>query len=152
MKDVTMVRKMLSMQELLERSNKTSVTTIHDYECARIELIDSISVLVHTFNGDWKKAMTNVESKKAILEALVKIWHLSLSLNIHNKIDCYQEALTNEAYKKNEMDYIIICVVSSYADYYSMVALTKKLGFTIKDVYAAYMKQHKDYERIAECY
>ena len=68
---------------------------------------------------------------------------------IHSK----DEVLENEYYKEQSLDFIICTFVSSSGIYYSLVALTRKLGFTIEEVYNAYIDKNKvNFERIANGY
>lgn len=118
-------------------------------------LIDEIGELIHELKGDWcwwKQTQVPVDRTK-VLEELVDVWHFTLSINNHLKSYCNDEVLENEYYKEQSLDFIICAFVSSSGIYYSLVALTRKLGFTIEEVYNAYIDKNKvNFERIANGY
>lgn len=161
MTELKMINRIAEMQEKLDESvmekakNTPNPMLKYDFSRLRLALIDEIGELVHELKGDWcwwKKTQVLVDRNK-VIEELVDVWHLSLSINNHLKNYCSDDVLEKEYYKDQDLDIIICTLISSNGSYYPLVALTRKLSYTIKEIYNKYIEKNKiNYERIANGY
>ena len=156
------INEMIEMQKALDKAIYGEHNTQFDAEKCRVAMIDEIGELTHELKGNWcwwKKTQKPVDNEK-VLEELVDIWHFCMSYAYNARSD--KKEFNEECYKYRKrscndfkITYSKIVLEFMYSEYsleYLMI-LTEHLGFTIDDVYNAYIKKNKEnYERLANNY
>ena len=168
-KEYELIKEMLQMQAKLDESimKEYGLTEI-DEENLRMAILDEVGELTHELKGNWcwwKKTQAQVDNDK-VLGELVDIFHFVLSYQNHfnggeNRIlnylmlngnsDNILNLLMTNKYKLSE-------TLTDLATWNShkmerLVAISEYLGFTIEQVYEAYVDKNKiNYQRLKEGY
>ena len=158
------VNEMIRMQMKLDDALFTGHNASYDTEKCYRALFDELGELNHELKKDWcwwKRTQAAV-SRSRVLEELVDCWHFALSIfyNEYESVlngfivindDAVQVALLNFSFSQ-----LMSYIVNMYQDHMiliNMVALTKKLQFTMNEVYEAYLKKNQEnYERLKNGY
>lgn len=124
----------------------------------RIALIDEVGELTHELKGNWcwwKKTQKPVDQAK-VLEELTDVWHFALSICIdYGKFEGLDIGYLKENagihYLTSIIGWLINCDPKEIIK--NIITLTYKLGFTIEDVYVAYIQKNKvNFDRLASGY
>lgn len=151
------INKMLEMQKALDKAIYTEHNTQFDEQKCKMAIIDEIGELTHELKGDWcwwKKTQAPVDRTK-VLGELVDIWHFVLSYH-YQKYDDREYDKNFQAWIEENIghDYIKLSThLASMPILEELIVLTECLGFTIDDVYNAYIEKNKvNYERLESGY
>lgn len=156
MNRIEMINEMLKMQEALDEAIYKGHKCEFNIERTYLALIDEVGELTHELKANWcwwKKKVNPVDNDK-VLEELIDVWHFVLSIinNTGVKIKWDGKELTCFSKLFNIISMLINYDELEDIDYY-IVSLTYKLGFTIEDVYEAYIRKNKiNYERLNSGY
>lgn len=153
------IKEMAEMQSALDNAIYTAKGVEFDINKCRMALLDEIGELTHELKGEWcwwKDTQAPV-NKERVLEELVDCWHFALSI-VNHRCSVIHEDETYYYYdiESNNKTYIETVVKLletnfAYLDY--MYDLTTILGFTLDDVYEAYISKNKEnYERLKSGY
>lgn len=153
-----MIFKMIEMQKALDNAIYKGHNTEFDYERSYLALIDEVGELTHELKAKWcwwKKTQAPVDNAK-VLEELVDVWHFVLSIKYHQKNYTIDDSVDSGVEIKSKLNIIIHSLIDydfrTYIDYYAY-ALTVKLGFTMQDVYKAYIEKNREnYRRLESGY
>lgn len=162
------IEKMIEMQKALDKAieMKKGLTwgvKPFDEENLRLAILDEIGELTHELKGNttnegwcwWKDGGAAIDKKK-VLEELVDVWHFGMSLfyRKRGKVELMLKPSYDEMCNSFDMYEALRSVITSSSmiiDY--MLILTYRLGFTIDDVYNAYIdKNEENYKRLARNY
>lgn len=167
--ELRMIETMLKKQSKLDESIMSAygLTEINK-DNLRMAILDEVGELTHELKGDWcwwKKTQPQVDEEK-VLGELVDIWHFVLSWQ-NNFNDGEEGLLTDEqlmekvdnsrwTIEENKKGIVIKLADLSYFSLRKvepLIAITEHLGFTIEQVYAAYLDKNKvNYQRMKEGY
>lgn len=132
-----------------------------DHTRLRFAIIDEIGELTHELKGDWcwwKKTQPPVDREK-VLEEFIDVWHFAMCAHLmnHTSTESYSIVIQEATYG-SVRGYTIpmIMTLISKCDvnvlYYTII-LGAGLGFSIDDIYNAYVKKNKtNYDRLKEGY
>lgn len=146
------IKIMLDMQAVLDShitSNNGQVKLTR--EMVNTALIDEIGEMNHELKGSWcwwKKTQAPVNREK-VLEELVDVWHFALSYENHFGIGCdilnvSDEDKIEETTKGIEYSEIISKLIETKLNkLFWCFALTKKLGYTLDEVFEGYLEKNK---------
>ena len=173
--DIKLIKEMLEMQKELDKEIMESHKIIElTQEQLTIAMMDEVGELIHELKGNWcwwKFTQPEVDREK-VLGELVDIWHFVLSF-INNFTDknykhwngWLEPLLDEEEIKKVSewsradkcldtlVEYIKMLIEWSVNYGFRLAVLTEYLGFTIEDVYHAYMAKNKiNHERVEQGY
>lgn len=168
MNDVEKVNKMIEMQKKLDSAFLDEMGIEYgkskfSYDGLGYAILDELGELNHELKGTWcwwKKTQKEPDRKR-VLEELVDVWHFVMSLHYHEvkvKIDLGIIADLMNISSKAILRLILDTVMTNrpYIDCHIMellIAYTRKLGFSISDVYVEYLEKNKEnYKRIEEGY
>lgn len=127
----------------------------------RFAIIDEIGELTHELKGDWcwwKKSQPPVDREK-VLEEFIDVWHFAMCAHLMNRTSTESYSIMiQEVTCGSVRGYTIpmIMTLISKCDinvlYYTII-LGDALGFSIDDIYNAYVKKNKtNYDRLKEGY
>ena len=157
-KEYGMIAQMKVMQAKLDEAILKEHKCEYSLENTRLALIDELGETNHENKGNWCwwKYTQKPVDREMLLEELADAWHFALSIDNHEN-NLMPDAIFRKAINDNETfttSYVMSLIVSRITYILPlMVVLTKKLGFRIEDVYAAYMeKNEENYERLASGY
>lgn len=151
-----MINDMLTMHVALDEAIYKEHGVEFDEEKCTLAMIDEIGEFNHEIKSTWcwwKKSQKEMDREKA-LEELVDIWHFALSLTYH----CYESTpyIFNEPNEPSENRLSDLYWKLIYANYHRLETLYEiglKFGFSLEDVYNAYIKKNQvNYERLANNY
>lgn len=168
-KDIELIRKMLKMQDKLDKAimDEYGLDEI-DEEKLNMAILDEVGELTHELKANWcwwKKSQAPVDNEK-VLGELVDVWHFILSWQNHfmrGEEGLRKEKVMVENIKqyvwgmkniKKEFVYVLTDL-PSFTDsrVEALIAITEYLGFTIERVYEAYCEKNKiNYQRLKEGY
>lgn len=158
------------INEMLQMQHKLDDAIMKEYGLKEIDrtrlrfaIIDEIGELTHELKGDWcwwKKTQPPVDREK-VLEEFIDVWHFAMCAHLmdmrSNKIIKY-DAFTHEVVAGSIRGYTIplimgrIIMCDFHVLYYTLL-LGQALGFTIDDIYDAYVKKNRtNYDRLKEGY
>lgn len=153
---------MLKMQHELDTAimNEHGLKEI-DRTKLRFAIIDEIGELTHELKGDWcwwKKSQPPVDREK-VLEEFIDVWHFAMCAHLMNRTSTESYSIMiQEVTCGSVRGYTIpmIMTLISKCDinvlYYTII-LGDALGFSIDDIYNAYVKKNKtNYDRLKEGY
>lgn len=132
-----------------------------DHTRLRFAIIDEIGELTHELKGDWcwwKKTQPPVDREK-VLEEFIDVWHFAMCAHLMNRTSTESYSIIiQEVTCGSVRGYTIpmIMTLISKCDinvlYYTII-LGGALGFSIDDIYNAYVKKNKtNYDRLKEGY
>lgn len=131
-----------------------------DLERSKLALIDELGETNHEnkANWCWWKFTQEPVNKSKLLEELVDCWHFAMS--IYNHTRTYMDIKRNiksyevEKYQRYELSKLIAWVILKTENILAiMIAITNKLGFTIDEIYTAYVAKNRvNYERLKNGY
>lgn len=158
------VNQMLSMQMALDneierkKNIRYGAGSKFNYMGLRYALLDEIGELCHELKGFWCwwKDTQEAPVKDRILEELIDVWHFGLSIHYHevsHRYNCTLELEPNEGNGCSVMNLIDVARDSGANIIDDLLYLTYGLGFTIEEVYAAYINKNKvNYLRLKNGY
>lgn len=157
-KQIEMIKTMKQMQFKLDESIHEEHGTKYDLEKTKRALIDELGETNHETKANWcwwKYTQEPVDIQK-LLEELADAWHFALSIDNHEN-HVFDVKIRNWDIKKyscfNISTIIAWAIIKEDTILPIMIALTEKLGFTIDDVYHAYIKKNQvNYERLQNGY
>lgn len=168
-KEYDLIKEMLQMQKKLDEAimEEYGLTEI-DEENLRMAILDEVGELTHELKGSWcwwKKTQAPVDDKK-VLGELVDIWHFVLSYQNHfnfgeearlsylNEEELSNGMLKRLRTKKSNLSKVLTRLVIFESSIIPvLIAITEYLGFTIEQVYEAYLDKNKiNYQRLKEGY
>ena len=151
------LNEMLEMQKALDRAILSEFSDVKfDMNRWKTAILDELGELTHELKGRWcwwKKTQKPVDDKK-VLEELVDVWHFVLSFYYNQyrgrKYDSsYERIIREKDVTYTELIATLLCVPSLEI----MVVLTEHLGFTVDQVYDAYIeKNQENYKRLERGY
>ena len=168
-KEYELIKEMLQMQKKLDESimNEYGLNEI-DEENLRMAILDEVGELTHELKGNWcwwKKTQAPVDNDK-VLGELVDIFHFVLSyqnnfnggkngilnaLMFEGNSDNILNLLMNNEYKLSET--LTDLAILNIHKIERLVAISEYLGFTVEQVYEAYVDKNKiNYQRLKEGY
>ena len=156
MTDLEKINEMLEMQDALNKAilKEMNIPSI-PIERFMFALLDEIGELTHELKGDWykwKKTQSPVDRKK-VLEELVDVWHFSLCIYIRYFNLKYQPNTRLIISYNNSSLIDAFLYVLTVQRLEAIIVLTKKLGFTIDDIYTEYKRKNQvNYERLNNGY
>lgn len=132
-----------------------------DHTRLRFAIIDEIGELTHELKGEWcwwKKSQPPVDGEK-VLEEFIDVWHFAMCAHLMNRTSTESYSIMiQEVTCGSVRGYTIpmIMTLISKCDinvlYYTII-LGDALGFSIDDIYNAYVKKNKtNYDRLKEGY
>lgn len=164
--DVNLIMLMASMQyrydfEVYNRKN----VEYDKYRC-RYALLDEVGELTHELKPLWCWWKINVGevNRDHVLEELIDCWHFALSLYYHERVsdesfDLDAEEIAGNIRGASRFTGIpTITVLTQIADMSNctlapIIAVSKKLGYDIDDIYQAYCVKNKvNWERLDSGY
>lgn len=170
LEEVRYLRKMAQMQEELD----TEIMRVHklkkiDEKQLNMATLDEIGELTHELKGNWcwwKFTQPEVNQEK-VLGELVDIWHFVLSylnnclcffkrsdISIRDYIK-FGSRIENQRLKDYGLAYSLTGMFECFyaTRLTTLVVVTEYLGFTVEDVYKAYIKKNKiNYKRVEQRY
>lgn len=159
-KESVLLNEMIEMQKALDSAIEKEfkleygIDRRYTLEGLKIALLDEIGEMIHESKANWcwwKKTQKPVDREK-LLEELVDCYHFALSIAYHEHYEFSKEAI-NYLLPRSLSWLVAKMLTSSELILEIMVCITRKIGFTIDDVYEAYKKKNKvNYERIEENY
>lgn len=168
-KDIDLIKEMLQMQAKLDEAimKEYGLYTIYE-EKLSFAILDEVGELTHELKGNWcwwKKTQPIVDNAK-VLEELVDVWHFVLSWQ--NNFNGGEEGLLTDDEIMEKVDdnrwsieeygkgIVIKLADLSYSPLWKvepLIAITEYLGFTVEQVYEAYVGKNKiNYQRLKEGY
>ncbi len=152
-----MIDEMLKMQRALDEAIYKEHEVEFDEEKCKLAMIDEIGEFNHEVKSTWcwwKKTQAPIDREKA-LEELVDIWHFALSLTYHRMgtLDFAYPYMDNAVGDLN-LPYLYESLIRQDSTRLeTLEQIGKKFGYTLEDVYHAYIKKNKvNYERLANNY
>lgn len=159
-----MIEEMAKMQceldnALLQKGRELRKIEHYDFHKAKMALIDELGELTHELKANWcwwKATQKEIDENK-VLEELVDAWHFALSISNNyrernNKLEMGRvEIVLKEATHlyTYSLPMIIEFIITTNGRLTNMYALTKKLGFTMEEVYSEYKRKNEiNYQRI----
>lgn len=169
-KDIELIKEMLQMQEKLDEAimKEYGLEEIEE-EKLNMAILDEIGELTHELKANWcwwKKMQPKVDDAK-VLEELVDVWHFILSYTnkFNDGVSMFDTGVVyfNQDYllysskmnfDKTAFTNMLSMLIESWFDRLAVLTvITEHLGFTIKQVYAAYCDKNKiNYQRLKEGY
>ena len=160
---IVKVNEMLAMQHELD----TAIMKEHGLKMInrtrlRFAIIDEIGELTHELKGDWcwwKKTQPPVDREK-VLEEFVDVWHFAMCAHLTNsyRVERTYNLSTHMIIAGSIRGWSIPLIMSKivvcdfHVLYYTLL-LGEALGFTVDDIYDAYVKKNKtNYDRLKEGY
>ena len=156
------INEMIEMQKALDKAIYKEHGTQFDAEKCRTAIIDELGELTHELKANWcwwKKTQKPVDNAK-VLEELVDVWHFVMCYTYH--LNDEEEYFVNEYYDlmkeeandcESEYSMHVFAVLKSNFTIETLLVLSEHLGFTIDDIYNAYISKNKiNYERLASGY
>lgn len=154
-----MIEEMKMMQSRLDESILKEHQCEYDLEKTRLALIDELGETNHENKGNWCwwKYTQKPVNRDALLEELADAWHFALSIDNHENGDLMPISSFDFEITKYDMFHTSVIMAWAIKKVESvlplMTILTKRLGFEIEDVYAAYIKKNEvNFERLASGY
>ena len=144
------IKIMLDMQAVLDShitSNNGRIKLTR--EMVNTALIDEIGEMNHELKGSWcwwKKTQAPVNREK-VLEELVDVWHFALSFENHfgmGIIDLNEHKVEEQTKALRYSEIIGRLIESNIEKLYWCLALTKKLGYSMDEVYEGYLEKNKE--------
>lgn len=148
------------MQSKLDESILQKHDCSFDLEKSKLALIDELGEMNHENKGNWcwwKSTQAPVDRNK-LLEELVDAWHFAMSIYNHVRkgSDIRADVQSFEVVKYESFDLSTLIAWAITKDVVLipiMIAISNKLGFTIEDVYQAYIEKNKvNYQRLKQGY
>lgn len=158
-KELFMIEKMKYMQEKLDKSILTEHKCEYSLEKSRLALIDEIGETNHENKGSWcwwKYTQKPVDRIK-LLEELADAWHFALSIDNHENGMLMNDRVYKFEVKKHSrfslsalMAFVVLKVENIIP---LMICMSNKLGYSIEEVYNAYVEKNKvNFERLENGY
>ncbi len=168
-KDIKLILEMLDVQRVYD--NKVfEVHNVNKFteDMINMATLDEVGELVHELKANWcwwKFTQEPVEIEK-VLEELIDIWHFVLSydnhfssLHLENTKECF-ECVNNLIERHREMIrkyglHYALCIIpqTGPSRMCYLIAASESLGFTMQQVYEAYLKKNAiNYQRLEEGY
>lgn len=149
--------------EMANMQHKLNQAILKEYDLEKVDddklkfaLFDELGELVHELKGDWcwwRKSQKPVDWDK-VLEELVDVWHFALTVYLQNEGYLPVTMVEPEGNKFADIMYEIQEIASANKFIlFNLVHLTIMLGFSVDDVYDAYIAKNKvNYERLENNY
>lgn len=168
-KDIELIKEMLQMQAKLDKAimDEYGLEELDEGKL-NLAILDEVGELTHELKANWcwwKKSQAPVDNDK-VLGELVDIWHFILSWQNHfnhGEERLRKEKVMIENVKQyvwglkniqKEFGYVLTdlpCFSDSRVE--ALIAITEYLGFTIEQVYEAYVNKNKiNYQRLESGY
>ena len=157
-----MLKTMFDMQKMLDEAIYKEHQCEFSYEKTRLALMDEIGEMIHELKGNWcwwKKTQKPVDRAK-VLEELVDCFHFGMSIDYHyykfdkayERLGLYIEGF-KEMGKTMPLGVLVSNVMNEELCIARLIQITYNLGFTIKEVYDAYLiKNAVNFRRLQEGY
>ena len=168
MNDLEKINEMIEMQKKLDSAIEQDKgmkygSSKYCYDGLSYAILDELGELNHELKGNWCwwKNTQELPDQRKVLGELVDVWHFVMSLHYHEiktNIDLgIIEDLMNVSSKAIlRLILRVVMMNEPYIDCHIMellIAYTRKLGFSISDVYDAYIEKNREnYNRIERGY